>query len=237
MGPRLPTLGCPHWAPINACSSHPCTQAGTPLGDGDRWPWLQQLAGIIQSHVRSGRRAVLSCSALKPGYRRLLRTGARGGGSSGSGSDSGGGGQAAAGAAGEAEAGKAAAEEAGPGDGGDGDSSSVTFVSVCALRYTGLPRSRCHAAPAATLHTLPLPMQVLLDPPRHLLERRLVQRAAAGGHFTPGAALLDSQLAALLYHERELLLHVRGDPFPPPEAIAEQVVQRLGILGQGIECG
>jgi len=70
-----------------------------------------------------------------------------------------------------------------------------------------------------------------LDPPRHELERRLLQRSAAGGHFTPGTALLDSQLAALDYEEAELLLHVQGDPFPPAEQIVAAVLQRCGQKG------
>lgn len=70
--------------------------------------------------------------------------------------------------------------------------------------------------------------QVLLDPPRAELERRLLQRAAEGGHFTPGAALLDSQLAALQYEEAELLLHVRGEPFPAAEDIVAAVLARCG---------
>lgn len=52
-------------------------QAGTPLCDDDRWPWLQRLADIVQRHLASGQPAVLSCSALRPAYRQLLRTGRR----------------------------------------------------------------------------------------------------------------------------------------------------------------
>lgn len=81
---------------------------------------------------------------------------------------------------------------------------------------------------------------MLLDPPRPLLEARLLERASEGTHFTPGTALLDSQLAALQYEEAELLLHVRGPgdgaasphcapPFPSPEHIAAAVLQRLGV--------
>lgn len=49
---------------------------GTPLTDADRQPWLEVLAGIVAGHTRtvgSAGDAVLSCSALKPAYRSLLR--------------------------------------------------------------------------------------------------------------------------------------------------------------------
>ena len=50
--------------------------AGVPLNDDDRWPWLHTLAAIVARHAAAGEPAVLSCSALKPEYRRLL-TGAQ----------------------------------------------------------------------------------------------------------------------------------------------------------------
>lgn len=53
----------------------PCLQAGAPLTDADRWPWLERLADVVQRHLADGRPAVLSCSALKPEYRALLRCG------------------------------------------------------------------------------------------------------------------------------------------------------------------
>lgn len=80
---------------------------------------------------------------------------------------------------------------------------------------------------------------MLLSPPRALLEQRLQRRAAEGGHFTPGTALLDSQLAALEYHESELLLRVlgwmkSGHPgrfgqlgFPEPHEIVDAVMRQL----------
>ena len=48
-------------------------RAGTPLTDEDRVPWLSQLAAIVQEHCAAGQPAVLSCSALKPAYRRVLQ--------------------------------------------------------------------------------------------------------------------------------------------------------------------
>jgi len=43
-------------------------KAGIPLGDEDRWPWLQRLNGILKDEQM----AVLACSALKESYRRGL---------------------------------------------------------------------------------------------------------------------------------------------------------------------
>lgn len=45
--------------------------AGQALDDRDRYPWLAAIAGWIG--VRSGKGAVVSCSALKARYRDLLR--------------------------------------------------------------------------------------------------------------------------------------------------------------------
>ncbi|KAL4421263.1 hypothetical protein ABPG75_010554 [Micractinium tetrahymenae] len=55
-------------------------QAGIPLTDEDRWPWLECLAAIVQRQLASGQPVVLSCSALKPEYRSVLRCGRRDGG-------------------------------------------------------------------------------------------------------------------------------------------------------------
>jgi gluconokinase len=46
-------------------------RAGTPLTDADRAEWLQRLAAELRTHPRG---AVLTCSALKRGYREILRT-------------------------------------------------------------------------------------------------------------------------------------------------------------------
>ncbi len=45
-------------------------QAGIPLEDSDRIPWLERLNSLCQSHLKSG--LVLACSALKQSYRDLL---------------------------------------------------------------------------------------------------------------------------------------------------------------------
>ena len=50
--------------------------AHIPLGDADRWPWLDKLAELIREHEAAGRSSVLACSALKRAYRDVLRRGA-----------------------------------------------------------------------------------------------------------------------------------------------------------------
>lgn len=47
-------------------------QAGTPLGDAERAPWLAALAGVVARCVAEGAPAVLACSALRRDYRRAL---------------------------------------------------------------------------------------------------------------------------------------------------------------------
>lgn len=46
-------------------------EAGTPLTDGDRWPWLRAIAVRIADEA--GPVIVVSCSSLKRSYRDLLR--------------------------------------------------------------------------------------------------------------------------------------------------------------------
>ncbi len=48
-------------------------QAGTPLTDEDRWPWLDVVAGWIRDHLDAGTPGVVTCSALKRSYRDVLR--------------------------------------------------------------------------------------------------------------------------------------------------------------------
>jgi gluconokinase len=45
--------------------------AGVPLGDADRWPWLDAIGAW--AHDRAGLGGVVSCSALKRSYRDRLR--------------------------------------------------------------------------------------------------------------------------------------------------------------------
>ncbi|MCS4505862.1 gluconokinase [Arhodomonas aquaeolei] len=47
-------------------------QAGEPLCDSDRWPWLATLRERIEAELNAGRSAVLACSALKQVYRDRL---------------------------------------------------------------------------------------------------------------------------------------------------------------------
>jgi gluconokinase len=48
-------------------------QAGEPLTDEDRWPWLESVAGWIRQHTASGTPGIITCSALKRRYRDVLR--------------------------------------------------------------------------------------------------------------------------------------------------------------------
>ena len=45
---------------------------GIPLTDEDRWPWLNAIAAYIDEVRRTGRHAVIPCSALKKRYRDIL---------------------------------------------------------------------------------------------------------------------------------------------------------------------
>lgn len=49
--------------------------AGIPLDDADRWPWLQRIAEWMSERAREGTGGVVTCSALKRGYRDALRVG------------------------------------------------------------------------------------------------------------------------------------------------------------------
>jgi len=46
--------------------------AGVALTDADRRPWLEALRALIADYLRTGRRLVLACSALKASYRDAL---------------------------------------------------------------------------------------------------------------------------------------------------------------------
>jgi len=50
-------------------------RAGVPLDDGQRWPWLRELAGWMAARAAEGVSTVLACSALKLSYRDMLRQG------------------------------------------------------------------------------------------------------------------------------------------------------------------
>ena len=47
-------------------------QAGIPLTDADRWPWLRAIGAWMDEHIARGESAVVGCSALRRSYRDLL---------------------------------------------------------------------------------------------------------------------------------------------------------------------
>lgn len=47
-------------------------QSGIPLDDEARWPWLRSIAAWIGDQEQAGHSSVVTCSALKRGYRDLL---------------------------------------------------------------------------------------------------------------------------------------------------------------------
>ncbi|TRW46002.1 gluconokinase [Georgenia yuyongxinii] len=48
-------------------------QAGIPLDDDDRAPWLRSIQDWMTAEARAGRSTVVTCSALKKRYRDVLR--------------------------------------------------------------------------------------------------------------------------------------------------------------------
>ncbi len=46
--------------------------SGVPLTDEDRWPWLRSIRSWLDEQEAAGRRAVVTCSALKRAYRDIL---------------------------------------------------------------------------------------------------------------------------------------------------------------------
>jgi len=63
---------------LDADDFHPASntakmQAGMPLTDDDRWPWLVVLGDEIAQRLESGQSVVMACSALKRSYRDVLR--------------------------------------------------------------------------------------------------------------------------------------------------------------------
>jgi carbohydrate kinase (thermoresistant glucokinase family) len=47
-------------------------RGGTPLTDQDRWPWLYAIAARIDEWRAAGEGGVVTCSALKRAYRRII---------------------------------------------------------------------------------------------------------------------------------------------------------------------
>src|SRR3954470_18798558 len=67
-------LDCPF---RDADSFHPAANIakmsrGEPLGDEDRWPWLQAIAAWIAEHRAAHTTCVVTCSALKRAYRDIV---------------------------------------------------------------------------------------------------------------------------------------------------------------------
>src|SRR5262245_44300828 len=81
VGQRLAeTLG---WRFHDADDFHPPANkakmnAGVPLTDEDRWPWLRALHAVIAQALADGEGAVVTCSALKRAYRDVLSGGLTG---------------------------------------------------------------------------------------------------------------------------------------------------------------
>lgn len=68
-------LGC---AAIDADALHAPTavahiSAGEPLTEAERAPWLERVAGVIDTYIAQREQAVVACSALRRGYRDTLR--------------------------------------------------------------------------------------------------------------------------------------------------------------------
>jgi carbohydrate kinase (thermoresistant glucokinase family) len=47
-------------------------RAGIPLDDADRWPWLEAIAAAIDRTLAQNHSAIVTCSALKRAYRKVL---------------------------------------------------------------------------------------------------------------------------------------------------------------------
>jgi carbohydrate kinase (thermoresistant glucokinase family) len=47
-------------------------KSGVPLTDADRWPWLHAIAAFIDETRARGEHAIVTCSALKRAYRRII---------------------------------------------------------------------------------------------------------------------------------------------------------------------
>ncbi|MCH6472015.1 gluconokinase [Sinomonas terrae] len=65
------------WVLAEADEFHPQANvdkmaSGVPLTDEDRWPWLRSIRDWMTTQASVGRSTVLTCSALKRSYRRLL---------------------------------------------------------------------------------------------------------------------------------------------------------------------
>lgn len=57
--------------PLHSEANRAKMNAGTPLTDEDRWPWLDTIGGRFAAHEDDG--LVLACSALRRAYRDRIR--------------------------------------------------------------------------------------------------------------------------------------------------------------------
>ena len=65
------------WTYVEGDDLHPAANVekmskGIPLDDNDRWPWLERIAAAIDGWRKSGESGIVTCSALKRAYRRIL---------------------------------------------------------------------------------------------------------------------------------------------------------------------
>ncbi|WP_428489911.1 gluconokinase [Rhodopila sp.] len=65
------------WILLEGDRFHPAAniakmEAGSPLTDDDRWPWLRAIAARQDELRAAGKSAVVACSALKRAYRDIL---------------------------------------------------------------------------------------------------------------------------------------------------------------------
>src|SRR3989440_12139007 len=68
------------WRFADADEFHPAAnvgkmQAGIPLTDEDRWPWLRTIAAWMDERIAAGEQGGVTCSALKHSYRAVLLVG------------------------------------------------------------------------------------------------------------------------------------------------------------------
>ena len=68
------------WTLLEGDAFHPPAniakmQAGIPLSDEDRWPWLRAIAARADELRAAGQSAAVACSALKRAYRDVLTGG------------------------------------------------------------------------------------------------------------------------------------------------------------------
>jgi carbohydrate kinase (thermoresistant glucokinase family) len=69
-----------HWCFADGDDFHPAAniekmQAGIPLADEDRGPWLRAIASWMDERIARNEQAVIACSALRRSYRDLLLDG------------------------------------------------------------------------------------------------------------------------------------------------------------------